>query len=293
VDTVAQLVANGLIAGSGYGLLGLSLGLIYATTHFFHFAHGAVYTVAAYAAFAFIALSGLDAWLGIPSAIAVAALFGAAVDGFGYAPLRRRGAAPLTLLVASLGIFVAVQAVLSVAFGPGVQRLHATGADAPVALFGARFTVLQSVTVALSAGLYALTFVALHHSRSGRLMRAVGSDPRLALIYGIEGERVVMLSFAAGSALAGVAAVLAAYDTGLRPSMGFNALLVAVVAVVVGGVRHPTGAYWGGMTLGFVQQIGAWVLPSQWQDVIVYAILIVLLFLRPASFRGGSASRAE
>lgn len=291
MDTVAQLVANGLIAGSSYGLLGLSLGLIYATSHFFHFAHGAAYTVAAYAAFALVTLAGLDPRLAIPLAIAFAALFGGAIDGFGYAPLRRRGAGPLTLLVGSLGIFVAMEAVISIMFGPGVQRLQATAADAPFALLGAQFTMLQIVTVALAAGLYALTFLALHRSRPGRLVRAVGCDPRLARIYGIDGERVVRLSFVAGSALVGVAAVLAAYDTGLRPSMGFNALLVAVVAVVIGGVRQSTAAYWGGMTLGFVQQVGAWVLPSQWQDVIVYMILVLLLLLRPAGFGVAWGSR--
>src|SRR5438552_4135570 len=104
MDTLVQIFVNGLIAGSGYGLVGLSFGLIYATTHFFHFAHGAVYTLAAYLAFVLLTIVGLTAWVSVPLAIVGAAIAGALIDILMYRPLRNRQAGPLVLLLTSLGL---------------------------------------------------------------------------------------------------------------------------------------------------------------------------------------------
>ena len=292
MDTLGQIFVNGLIAGSGYGLVGLSFGLIYATTHFFHFAHGAVYTFAAYLAFALLTLAGLSAWISIPLAILGAAIAGGFMDVFMYRPLRNRQAGPLILLLASLGLFVVIQACVSIAFGSNVHVLSSVIAGTTFSIFGGRITSSQLITVIVANSLFFGILAALHTTRPGRILRAVGSDPELARIVGVEIDRIIPIVFGVGSALAGIAALLAAYDTGLKPTMGFNALLFGVVAMIIGGIGNVPGAYLGGLLLGFAQQFGAWILPSRWQDLIVYLILAFFLLLRPAGI-AGRRSRAK
>ena len=96
----------------------------------------------------------------------------------------------------------------------------------------------------------------------------------------------MLLTFAVGSALAAVAAILNAYDTDMTPMMGFRALLAGIVAAIVGGIGSIAGAFLGGILVGLVQHGAAWVFPAQWQDTIVFAILILVLVARPQGLLG-------
>jgi branched-chain amino acid transport system permease protein len=103
---------------------------------------------------------------------------------------------------------------------------------------------------------------------------------------GINVEQIVVVAFAAGSALAGIAAILVSLDTDLRPTMGFNALLMGVVAAIVGGVGSIPGALMGGLLLGMAQHLGVWKLSTEWQDAIAFCILLIFLVFRPQGFFG-------
>jgi len=117
-------------------------------------------------------------------------------------------------------------------------------------------------------------------------MRAVSDDPIAANVVGINPEKIILLSFLIGSALAGAAGVLIALETNIEPTMGFAAILKGIIAAIVGGIGSIPGAMFGGFFLGMAENLGiAWI-PSGWKDAIAFAILIVFLLARPRGFLG-------
>jgi len=125
------------------------------------------------------------------------------------------------------------------------------------------------------------------------MIRAIADDQALAEAMGVPIERSILLAFGIGSAIAGVAAVLVAYDTSFSPTMGFHALLFGVVAAIVGGIGSISGALLGGLLIGFAENFGVWRLPTQWQDTIVFVILVLFLVLRPEGFMGLPLRKTE
>src|SRR5207253_7257264 len=113
-----------------------------------------------------------------------------------------------------------------------------------------------------------LSWMILRFARFGRRLRAIANDPNLSAIVGIDINKTVLAAFAVGSALAAGAAINISLDTDITPTMGFGALLMGVVAAIVGGVGSIPGAMLGGLLVGLAQQLGVWKLPTQWQDAI-------------------------
>jgi branched-chain amino acid transport system permease protein len=276
---------NGLIAGSIYTLVALGFGLIYSTARFFHFAHGAVYTAGAYLVFSAWS-AGLSLYLAIPLAVVAGALIGMLMEIGVYRPLRKRGASSLVLLIASLGLFIVVQNLISVGFGDDSKTLRTGVVSEGLPILGARLTKVQLVIITTSALLVGACWVFLKKTKIGRAMRAVADDPQLATIMGIGADGVILFTFAIGSALAVAAAALISLDSDMTPTMGFYSLMVAVVAVIAGGIGSVPGAALGGLLIGMAEQVGGSTLPTEWQQTIVFLILILFLLLRPQGFFG-------
>jgi branched-chain amino acid transport system permease protein len=133
---------------------------------------------------------------------------------------------------------------------------------------------------------FGLTWFGAHKSRVGMLLRAVACDSELARVKGLPVDLVKLVVFGIGSGVVGLAAIIAAYDTDLTPTMGFNALLPGVAAAIVGGIGSIRGAFFGGLLIGFAQQFGGWQFHTHWQDAVVFVILIGFLILRPQGFFG-------
>lgn len=280
-----QLVVNGLVAGAAYALMAVSFGLIYGSTRFFHFAHGAVYTVAAYGAYFAVVVLRLPMAVSATLAIALAASVGVLSEILVYRPLRRRGTGPASLLLASLGLFIVLQNSISWLFGDDTKVLRANTSES-LAVIGARITPIQIVIVATSLVACLAVWIAVRFTATGRAARAVADDAELCKVVGINVEQIVVVAFAAGSALAGIAAILVSLDTDLRPTMGFNALLMGVVAAIVGGIGSIPGALMGGLLLGMAQHLGVWKLSTEWQDAIAFCVLLIFLVFRPQGFFG-------
>ena len=290
---IGQFIVNGLEAGAAYGLVALGFGLIYRVCGFFNFAHGAVYTVAAYLAYTFIHICGCSPWIGIPTAIIVAMGLGAATESVIYGPMRRWGASSLTLLICSLGILVAIQNGISMIFGDDTKRLRSTDVYQSVVIFGAHITSIQLIIIGTSILLCVSIAFWMRLTSFGKMARAIASDADLATVVGVNSQRMIVIIFALGSALAAVASILLGYDTDLTPAIGFNALLMAVVAVIVGGIGSVRGSFLGGLLVGLAQHLGVWKLPTQWQNAVVFVVLIVFLIIRPEGFFGRPLKRAQ
>ncbi len=283
---LSQLVLNGIIAGSAYALLALGFGLIYSVTRFFHFAHGGVYTFAAYGTFFAVTQLGLSLPGAIIFSITLSAALGAAIDFSVYRPLRIRKAQSTVFLLASLGLFIIIQNFISILFGDDTKSIRRGLVSEGLLVLGARITPIQIVIVAASAGFCFLTWLALHATTMGRVVRAVSNDAELARVVGVNSDRVVVSVFAIGSVLAGVAAIIRSLDSDMTPTIGFEALLMGVVAMIIGGVGSVSGALLGGLFVGLVRNLGVWKLPTEWQDAIVFVVLIAFLLLRPQGFLG-------
>lgn len=277
---VQQLTVNVLLAASIYTLVGTGFGVVYATTRFFHFAHGIIIPISAYTAFWVSVGCRLPLWAGFAAALFVAASSGCLMELLVYRPIRSRGGSPLALMLASLGIYVVLQNVLSGLFGDSFESFGNTLGGEGFRFGDARATSVQLLTIAVAVVLVFMVSIFLRSTRTGRCMRAVANDYELALTCGVHPPRVLLTAFALGSTLAGVAGILIAFDTGMVPSMGMNILLMGVIATIIGGFGNIPRTAAGALLLSVAQQIGAWCLGSEWRDTIAFLILFGFIAFR-------------
>ena len=253
---IEQLLVNGIIAGSIYSLVAVGFALIYQTTRFFHFAHGAVYTFGAYFAYLFYVQLGLDRLLAFPLACIATMLLGVGLEVSIYRPMRNRKATDLTLLIASLGLYIVLQNVISMIWGDDTKTMRTGEVVEGHEVLGARITDIQIAIIITSAVLITLIALMLTRTKFGKALRALANDPELARLSGINSDRYIMYAFAIGSFLAAVAAIMISFDTDMTPTMGFNALVMGVIAVIVGGIGSLPGAALGGLFIGLAQNLG-------------------------------------
>ena len=281
-----QLTLNVLVSASTLALMAVGFGLIFSTTRFFHFAHAIVYTSAAYLTYCGNVQLDLPLGVAILPGVAGGVCLGGLMEVGLYRPMRRRSASALTLLIASLGTYVVLQNLISMTWGDDVKMLQSSTVREGVEILGGRITPTSVLAIAVCAMLLAVVALVLRRTGLGRAMRAVADDAELAHIRGIRGDRVILAAFAIGSGLAAVSGILVALDVNMRPTMGMSALMLAIVAVIIGGVSSIGGIVLGSLCLAAAQQVAIWQLGSQWQEAVAFAILLVFLLARPQGLFG-------
>jgi branched-chain amino acid transport system permease protein len=281
----AQLAANGLISGSLYALLGVSWGLIFATTRIFHFAHALTLTVAVYAAVLAVSRWGLGLPVGFALGAAVGCVFGIATERVVYRPLLRANATQLNVFLASLGFLIAGENALLIAFGPQARELPGFPISG-IALGPVAFTTIEALWVVASWAVLLALIGWLRRTRYGRAIRAVASNRELAQCVGIDPQRIFLLVFAIGSGLAGLAGTLLALRDTASPTIGVQPVLAAFIAVFLGGIGSVLGAVLGGLVLGLAENMGGLLLPGHWQGVISFVVLFLVLVFRPSGLLG-------
>lgn len=283
---LSQLALNGLISGSLYALTALGFVLIYATNRFFHFAHGIMFTGGAYLTLAFMSSLRLPLPVAIAMALFGCALLGVLINLAVYEPLKRRGASALVLLLASLGVYVVLQNLISILFGDDTKRIAGNGIRPGMQVFGGRLTGVQLLTIGLALLIVTSVLAALRITRIGLTFRAVADDADLAECRGINRGAVIAGTFALGSVLAGAAGALSALDVGIVPTMGMRALMMGIVAFVIGGAGSPLGVVIGAFMLAMIQQLGVSLIGTEWQDTVAFSTLIIFLLARPHGILG-------
>lgn len=280
-----QLLANGFVTGCMYALMALGFALIYNTTRIFHVAHGAVYTASAYACYVFLVILHVPTTGAVILATFFAAFLGVLIELLLFAPLARRDASPLVALLSSLGLYVALVNLIALVFGNETKILR-PGVETTYRLGSVILTRIQVAELAVAAGILPLLVVLLKGTLWGKIIRAVRDDDTLARVLGINLGAVRLTVFAVGSALAAVAACLGALDVGMDPHVGMPALLVAAVALIVGGVGTFEGPVAGGFLLGLLQGVVVWFTSARWTDAITFTVLIFFLLFRPFGLLG-------
>ena len=267
-----------------YALVAVGFGLILHTTRTFHIAHGAVYTAAGFACYLFLQCLTTSLVLSILAAVIVASVLGVMIECLVYHPLRTsRGdlrTSSHILMISSLGVYVVITNVLALFFGSEAKLLR-PGVEGTISLAGVIVTYIQLgqfvvglLTIATLGGILSAT-------KYGRLLRAFADDPTLIEIVGYRVRLLRVVVLALGSALAGIAGILHSLDVGIEPYTGMSIVLVASVAVILGGRRSLLSPALGAVILGLLQSVITYVLSDKWSVAVVYAILVAALVVKP------------
>lgn len=289
-----QLLINGIIAGSLYALLGISFTAIFAPTRIFHFMHASVYVFSGYFLFQFASGWGWPLPASILAAVLLAGGMGVMAEGVIYSPLRKMGAGSMEMLLSSFGGYVILQNLILLIWksDPRTVRIpEALKNGIPIGLL--TFTPMDVIVVVTAWLSVAGMAIFMRYTKIGKAMRAVENDPMGATITGIPTDAVRMASFFIGSVLVALAATFVVMDRGLEPTIGVNAVLVATVAMIVGGVGSYTGAALAGLMLGVAENLGIWQIPSEWKSTISFSVLVLFILFRPRGFFGHRMTRYE
>ena len=280
-----QLLANGVVTGCSYALVGFGFALIYFTTKTFHFAHAGVYTLSAYFLFSFYNLLGLSIFVSIFLSLLITAILGILIDELIYIPLVKRNSSLFIHMLSSLGVYIVIVNLIAMFYGnetkilnPGIQPTYNIG---PIILTEIQIIIFVTAVVILFTFLIFLRFTKL-----GMMIRAMRDDPELLMAIGVAPRSIRWFVFGAGSVLAGVAAILNGLDVGIDPNIGMPAFLNGAVAVIVGGVGIFEGPPLGALILGSLQGVVIWKASARWQDTITFLILILFLLFCPQGILG-------
>jgi len=278
-----QLVLNSIIASSIYAIIALGFNLTYSTTRFFNIAHGVLAAVGGYAVFFLMnKIPGIPFIIDVACGVIVAGFVGYFLDILIYRPLRKRKASNMVLLIASLGAFTVIQALLAILFTSEFQTLPLPASFHKVFdVFGGSITLLQIITFISAIFVFLALLFVLKQTLFGKAVRAIGDDEEVAKIVGIDTNRIMSFVFFIGSAIAGLGGILVGFDTGIEPIMGMPLLLKGVIAVIVGGVGNIYGSIAGAFLLGFIENFGIWKISGEWKDAIAFGVLIIFLLFRP------------
>ncbi|MBX9843489.1 MAG: branched-chain amino acid ABC transporter permease [Xanthobacteraceae bacterium] len=281
-DLFLQATANALSLSALYGMLGLSFGLIYSTTRVLHFAHGGIYVLASYAFFGAYIAADLPLPVSVIATTICAGLLGVAAMRYFYRPLLERSASQAVVMIASLGLYTAIENVVILVFGSDSRVVSKAAVERGLSFGGVYLAPLQLVMMVTAVAAFAAVYLLLTRTRLGHALRGVAEDSGMAEIVGIDVKRLQDLAFLIGSLLLGIAAVLVSLDVGLSPRAGLNVVLIATVAAITGGATNPFSGAVGGALIGFVQSFGVIWIDPRWQNLLIFGALLAVVLVRPS-----------
>jgi branched-chain amino acid transport system permease protein len=280
---VAQLI-NGLQTGSVYALVALGYSMVYGIIKLLNFAHGDIIMVGAYMVYFAIASFALPPIVAIILAVGVSTLLGVLIEKVAYTPLR--SAPRLSLLITAIGVSFLLENGAQLVFGADQKSMRSmiTGT---VSMGSIKISMAAVVTIVVSVAIMILLTFVVNKTKMGKAMRAVSEDMGAAQLMGISLNRTISMTFAMGSALAGVGAVLylCAYPQA-SPTMGSMLGIKAFVSAVLGGIGSIPGAMIGGFAIGILEALVAAAGFSMWKDAAVFLVLIIVLLFKPTGFLG-------
>ncbi|MDC1767426.1 MULTISPECIES: branched-chain amino acid ABC transporter permease [Bacteroides] len=288
-----QLIINIILSFVFYFLIAYSFGLIYSVVKFFNLAHAAYITISAYLTYSLVNQAGLHILMAMLLAIGITIGIGILLEQYLFGPIKRKNAAPMSLMIISLGTYIALQNCISLIWGDLSLSIRFSSIQAGYNIFGGHITLIQIISIFILLGMFLVTNIIIYHCKTGRNIRAVSDNPELSNIMGINSEKTTLWVCGISSFLAAIVGILYALDTDMTPVMGFNLLLYGVVAMIIGGTGNSRGLVGGSLLLSAAQHLAAYFIGSQWMNAIAYIFLILFLLYRPLGFSGIRLKKTE
>jgi branched-chain amino acid transport system permease protein len=281
-----QALISGILIGGVYALIGIGLTIIFGVMRVINFAHGELMMVGMYLTYFLFTLLGIDPFVSVLITIPIMFAFGALLQ---KAVINRiLGSLPQNQILLTIGLGLIMSNTVMLAFTSDYKILTTSYSSASIRLGDISvswpLTVSFAITVAITAGLYWF----LMKTDTGQAIRATAQDREAAQLMGINVSRMSILAFGIGASLAGTAGALISPTYYVFPQVGSAFTLKAFVITVLGGMGSVVGATLGGIIIGVVESVGAVAISSDWKDVIVFAIFLVVLLVRPAGLMGRS-----
>jgi branched-chain amino acid transport system permease protein len=279
MDQFLQHLANAIVLGGTYALLGIGLTLIFGIMRVVNFTHGELYAFGAYAAYFTVSTLGLNFFLALPLAIVAGFAVGALVE---FALLRPMRDADIdTTMLVMMGAWIVMQNSEMLVWGGVAKSVATPFSDVPLVLGPLSLSWLRIFVLGAALTLIVATNALINRTKLGLAMRATFQDTDTASLMGVNINAVYMATFAIGSALAAAAGALLGPVFLVTPTMGNAASLKAFAIVILGGLGSVTGATAGGFILAVVEEIGAGYLSSGYRDAMGFLIIIVVLLFKP------------
>jgi branched-chain amino acid transport system permease protein len=286
VIELAQLVVNGLIAGTILAVPAIGITAIYAVLRFPNFAVASIATIGAFAGYVANVDFGMPALAAIGAAFLVAGIVGVVSDEYVLKPIRPTGL--LAAAIASVALTIALENVIRFIFGNDLR-----GYDLPIQrdwrILDIRVGPQQVENFIVAVLAMTAVFLFLAFTRTGKAMRAVADNPMLADIKGINADRVGRLASFVGMGLAGIGGMLIGLDSSIDPLTGFRTVLSVFAAAVVGGLGSIPGAVVGALTIGVAEELSLLVLDPSYRSAVGFVAILLVLTLRPRGILGERA----
>lgn len=274
-----QIFLNGLLQGILFGATGVAFALVYRTTKVFHLALGGIGALAPYIGLSSIA-AGLPGWAAVACAVFAAACIGVLIDEGIHWPFSRKRAPVAVHLIASLGAYLVIVQCIALIWGNETQALR-IGVDQTWTMLGITLAQAQVLGPALTFAATVALFVWLNGAGRGLELRALADNPVLVALLGRNVRALRRWVFCLSAALAASASMAQAWDVGFDPHVGLKAVLLGMVAMIIGGSGSFVGPFAGGVLLGVIRAEVVWFGSARWEEAVTFAILALFLFFRP------------
>lgn len=278
-DIFLQLLINGILFGTMYGVAAIGLSLIFGTMQILFLAQGTIIILAAYGCFWLFTLLSLDPFLSIILIFPVSMILGLGLYQGLFRKVAGRGKFPPLMI--AFGLMILIESLMTVVFTPNTRAIRTSYTAYGIAALGIRisFTRLMAFVLALLGTVGVTLF--LKKTMIGKAVRAVSEDMRSATLMGISPHRVNGITFAMGIGLAAIAGIAVATTYPFDPYSGFVFSLKAMIALALGGMGNVFGALLGGILLGVIESMGSFILGGGWADAISYTVFLLALIFRP------------
>ncbi len=282
MDFFNQLI-NGISIGSVYALVALGYTMVYGIVKLINFAHGDIIMLGSYFILIFTKSMGMPFWLSVIASMLFCAIFGVLIEKVAYKPLRK--APRISALITAIGVSILLQNIVILIKPDPLPFPNALAGS--VRFLGTDIGYVNIITIIVSFALMIILTLFIKYTKAGKAMRAVSEDEGASTLMGINVNNTIALTFAIGSALAAVGGGLYGVSYKLiEPTIGSVFGLKAFIAAVIGGIGTIPGAVIGGLIMGIVETFTKAYISTNLTDVIVFAVLILILLVKPSGLLG-------
>ena len=285
-SVLLQAIISGILIGGVYALIGIGLTIIFGVMRVINFAHGDLMMVGMYMTYFLFTLAGIDPFVSIAITIPLMFLFGGILQKLFIN--RILGTLPQNQILLTIGLGLIMSNAMMLAFTSDYKILTTSYSSSSINLGGISISQPLTVSFVITAVITAFLYWFLMKTDTGQAIRATAQDREAAQLMGINVKWMSILAFGIGSSLAGTAGALISPTYYIFPQVGSAFTLKAFVITVLGGMGSIIGATLGGIIIGIVESVGAVTISSDWKDVLVFTIFLLVLLIKPSGLMGKS-----